>query len=323
MAKVHQLSTNVEGPMKNPASGGIQKTDVLGQAPFFQQFRLLTLRAGRNALRHRLMVRGRIAQAIVMSVLCGVIFLQVTQDQRGIQDRQGCLFFISTNGMMGAAMGVLSIFAAEKAVFLREYANGMYGLPAYFFSRTFVEIPFKIILPIVSACIMYWMVGFQPVFQKFVILICSVILIENAGGALGIMVASFFEDIAVALTVLPVFLMPLMIFSGLIINTDSIPIFLDWVKYLSPMKYAFVILSKTEFTGLDLYCTPQQLVYLPGVPDPQCPITNGEQVIKNLGFEDQGSVAFNLWMLVVLYSGLMILAFLALWRQLKKKSNFK
>jgi hypothetical protein len=35
-------------------------------------------------------------------------------------------------------------------------------------------------------------------------------------------------------------------------NTDSIPVYLDWIKYLSPMKYAFEAYCLNEFTGLQL-----------------------------------------------------------------------
>lgn len=41
---------------------------------------------------------------------------------------------------MGSAMNVLSIFATEKPVFMREYRLGYYSLPAYYFSKTLVEV---------------------------------------------------------------------------------------------------------------------------------------------------------------------------------------
>lgn len=43
-------------------------------------------------------------------------------------------------------------------MFTREYRAGLYGLPAYFISRNVVELPFRLLLPVLSACIIYWMV---------------------------------------------------------------------------------------------------------------------------------------------------------------------
>lgn len=43
--------------------------------------------------------------------------LQVDDDLRGVQDRQGSLFFLVVQGMFGSVMTVLTVFGAEKAVF--------------------------------------------------------------------------------------------------------------------------------------------------------------------------------------------------------------
>jgi len=260
---------------------------------------------------------------LFLSVLIGLIFLQIPSDQRGVQDREGSLFFISVNGIMLSTMGVLNIFAAEKAVFIREYGSGLYGLPAYFLSRTFVELPFKIIFPIISGSIIYWTIGYQNVASKFLIMLTIMVLLENTGTALGVFVASFFSDIAPALAVVPMLLMPLMIFSGFFVNTATSPIWLRWIKYISPMKYSFVALIKNEFTGLHLHCTPdqQQNATSSGNSIPYCPITSGEQVISLLGFDQEQSIGLNLLILLCMYVGLLFCGYLALWSQVLRRQK--
>ena len=54
-----------------------------------------------------------------------------------------------------------TVFGAEKVVFQREYGSRMYGLFSYFSSRWLVELPSHVILPIVSCCMVYWMIGYQ------------------------------------------------------------------------------------------------------------------------------------------------------------------
>jgi len=307
--------------VKLPTQGGVKTSDVLERAPFQTQFYLLSQRAFKNAWRNKLMVKRRFFQTIFLGVLMGLIFLQLVDDQRGIQDREGSLFFIAVNGMMTSTMGVLSIFAAEKAVFIREYESGLYRLPAYFLSRTVVELPFKIVFPIIGGSLLYWIIGYQDVAVKFLTMILIMLILENCGTALGIFVASFFEDIAIALAIVPMLLMPLMVFSGFIVNSSTSPAFLQWLKYISPMKYAFVALTKNEFTGLDLHCTSSQystvIIGNPPVTKMVCPIQTGEQVISLLGFDDQGSIAINIVILAAMYFILLILAYGALWRQLR------
>jgi len=296
---------------KTTVQGGVRTSDVLENATFWTQFTLLSDRAFKNAWRNKLMLKGRFMQTVILALIFGAIFSAVPDDQRGVQDRTGALFMIAVNGVMGSTMGVVSIFAVEKLVFLREFQSGMYRLPAYFLSRTIVELPFKIIFPIIGSNIFYWLVGLQRNGGNFLIYVITLILIENVGTGLGVFMASFFNDIGVALTVLPLFLMPLMIFSGFFVNEGTVVQALSWIKWISPMKYGFVALVLNEFTGLELHCLPNQLNN--GV----CPITNGEQEIHLLGFESEGSIVFNILILLLMWFVLMSLAYLALWRQLK------
>jgi len=284
----------------------------LERASFETQFYLLSHRAFLNAWRNKLMIKGRFAQTLFLSVLIGLIYLQVQNNQQGIQNREGSLFICAVSGVWTSTMGVLSIFAAEKTVFIREFETGLYRLPAYYLSRTVVELPFKFFFPIIGGTIMYWLIGFQDVASKYVILILTMIILENCGTALGIFVASFFAEIAVALAVVPMLLMPIMMFSGFFVNAHTSPAFLAWIEYLSPMKYSFVSLIKNEFTGLNIAC--------PGPVNgtlSHCPYQNGEQVITILGFDDEGTIAVNLIVLTAMYVILIILGYVALWRQLR------
>jgi len=308
--------TKVTDVLKTPVQGGFKLSDVLERASFRTQFDLLSQRAFRNAWRNKLMLKGRFAQTIFLSVLIGLIYLQLGADQQGIQNREGSLFFVAVNGVMTSTMGVLSIFAAEKTVFIREFESGLYRLPAYFLSRTFVEFPFKVFFPVIGGTILYWVIGYQAVASKYLIMVFTMVILENCGTALGIFVASFFAEIAVALAVVPMCLMPLMIFSGFFVNSTTSPAFLQWIKYISPMKYAFVALIKNEFTGLEIHC-PHPANGTASSSQPLCPYQHGEQVISVLGFDDQGTIAVNLIVLACMYFILLLLAYGALWRQLR------
>jgi ABC-type multidrug transport system ATPase subunit len=96
-------------------------------AGFTTQFAVLMQRAWKNALRNPLLVKAKIGQAMFMAVLLGLIYQgdAMKTHQAGIQNRTGVLFFMSINQVMSAAIGILSIFFAEKLVFMRENASGM------------------------------------------------------------------------------------------------------------------------------------------------------------------------------------------------------
>lgn len=285
-------------------STGISADAIQHKAPFLVQFVLLGQRAFKNAWRNPLIAKGKLAQTIFLSLVVGLIYLQVGSDLRGVQDRQGSLFFLVVQGLFGSVMGTLTVFGAEKAVFEREYSSRLYGLPAYFVSRWAVELPNQVAFPVLSAVIVYWMIGYQNTAEKFGWFALIQVLMDNCGAALGVFVSCLFNDISVALAVMPMFLLPLLIFSGFFVNSSTIPPYFNWIQYISPMHYGFVALAKNEFEGLEVHCTPDQ----------DCaPGFDGYKVITNMGFDDKGSIAQNAGILFALVPSLLMLAYLALW----------
>jgi len=144
----------------------------------------------------------------------------------------------------------------------------------------------------------------------------TILLAENAGHGMGLFIACFFDDIAVAVTLIPLFIMPLMIFSGYFVNSKTAPVWLSWITYISPNNYAFTAVVLNEYSGLKLHCTSDQLSLQNGTY--VCPVTNGEQVIQTLDMQDQ-TIASNISCLFAFAVGFLILAYFALMRQLRKR----
>lgn len=188
------------------------------------------------------------------------------------------------------------IFYQERLVFEREYGSGMYSLPAYFASKTLVEVPFMIILPLLMTLFTYFAIGLQTAADKFFICALGVILNAIFGGALGLFSSCTFRDIHIAHVFVPMILLPLMIFSGLFVNLGQVQPWIRWIQWISPMKYGYVALVKNELTGLEIG----------GVP--------GEQYYTQLGLDNQGSIAVNLIACLGFCVLLWLAAYMGLWR---------
>lgn len=312
------LEKEIEAVGKEAVKDRQGNMDYLAKSTKFKsdlatQFAYLFGRAWRNAMRNKFIVKVRFAQSLFIALLIGLIYLnQPSKDLNSqIQNYAGAIFFACTNMVMGSSIGVLSIFAAEKAVFAREHANGYYGLSAYFFSKIIVELPFQIIFPIIQAAIMYWMVGFngQP-WYAFIVFAFTLVLLTLCGNAMGIFFASVFSDLTVALAVTPMVILPLMIFGGLFVNNGSIPPYFDWIKWISPIKYGFEALIKNQFA---------QWEYV--MPGPGGRKTTGAAIITQLGLDDGLSIEICLLILFCLFVGLLTLAFYALRRSVKVKAH--
>jgi hypothetical protein len=128
-------------------------------ATFWTQFACLCGRALNDVFRNPYKLRARIGQVLFVSIFAGLVYLQVGLGQSSIQNRSGVLFFLCAGGVMNSAMGTVAIFAGEKEVFVREFGARMYSLSSFFFSKLAMELPLRIIFPILSAAIVYWMVS--------------------------------------------------------------------------------------------------------------------------------------------------------------------
>jgi hypothetical protein len=134
----------------------------------------------------------------------------------------------------------------------------------------------------------------------------TLVLLDIVGTALGMCFATIFPSLPVALAASPMIMLPLMLFSGFFLNSNSIPPYFDWLSYLSPIKWAFMILARNEFTGLKFECSDPR----------QCIFRTGEAVIEQLNFKqtlEEGEA-----ILVGLAVGLFIIAYIALYGTAKR-----
>jgi len=281
-------------------------------ASLWTQFQYLCRRARNDVLRNPFKLRARIGQVLFIGLFISLVYLQVGLGQSSIQNRSGVLFFLCGGGTMNAAMGTVAIFASEKSVFTREYGARMYSLPAFFFSKLGMELPLRIIFPIVQASFMYFAVGLSKTAGQFWTTAGTMILLDFCGTSIGLLLATIAPTLQVALAMSPMILLPLMLFSGFFLNSNSIPPYFNWISYISPIKYAFIALAKNEYTGLVFTCDDT-------APEGQCqPYANGEQVLQNLNFDEQPSIAECEGILIAIGCGCLLLAYLALWRSARK-----
>lgn len=302
----------VDTLVSKPTPGGVDKSQAIAaKATFGMQFNVLAKRAFKNMFRNSLMLQARLVQVVVMSLIFGLTYLGVDDDQSGIQDRQGLLFINLLFSCMSCTLGILPVFTVEKAVFIREYAAGMYSLPAYFLSRTAVEIPFRTILPTIGVAIWYNMAGLDSSAENIIIAMIIFIQIELIATAVGVWISAMSPNIGVGISMIPSIILPWMIFSGFFINLDSIPVFLTPVPWISPVKYAFVAIMKNEMEGLELHCSESEyLITADG--SKFCPTTAGDDIIDSLQFDGQGSIFFNMCFLFGGWFVYLTLGYLAL-----------
>ncbi len=291
----------------NPIMVGVLNSVLRRMAPFSVQFRFLLVRAFKSLIRNHMLIATRLFQAIFLGLIIGLTYLDTNQYsvRVQIQDKSGALFFIATNTFFAAATQVLGIFSEEKQVFYREFNGGYYCLSAYYISKTLVEIPGQIIGPFVLVLIAYYMIGLNPPFSDCLLIATLAAASSLCGNMYGVVVASFIDDLTICLTVTPLIVLPLILVSGIFVA--ELPVFLNWIKYISPIYYAFSGFLRTEFTR----------------PFPNCDDTvercDGGYVYEVLNYTATFPAGVDLAFLAAIYAILWVVGFLALYYGARRK----
>lgn len=94
---------------------------------------------------------------------------------------------------------------------------------------------------------------------KILIFTVVVILATQAAISLAFMVSAFSSSSTMAMTIFPAALLPMTVLSGFFVNSESIPVYLQWLANLSFVKYAYSAVAINEFDNLTFTCTPEEL----------------------------------------------------------------
>jgi len=220
------------------------------------EIRMLFKRELTNLKRDTAAVGARFGLTIFLSILIGVIFLDVGKTDsavgQNIQSHFGALVMVLMMGMFGTAQPALLSFPEERPVFLREYSTNHYSVLSYFMSRLTMEATITFVQVLVQITISYFMIGFQANFGVL-LLICYALAMSST--ALAVMLGCSVEDPKLAQEMLPLLFVPQMLFAGFFVTPSLIPVWLRWAQYLCSLTYAVRLALIAEFNqdcGSDL-----------------------------------------------------------------------
>jgi ATP-binding cassette subfamily G (WHITE) protein 2 len=217
------------------------------------QYKFLFKRHLKNVFRDKRIIRLKIGQSFGLGLLIGLTFFNIPGSDKDNQkqDRVGGLFISSFSQVLLPMIGTLSIFSSETPVVIREISSGYYTAFGYYFSKIAFEIPFQIFATFIACTIIYFLSNYQCTFMKFLKFLGTIELGALCGLSLGLTIATIAKNIAIALQFAPFLVITMIIYSGLLINVDSIPVYFTWLQYVFPVRYMYQEVIKNEFYGLN------------------------------------------------------------------------
>ncbi|KAK9727972.1 FAD-dependent urate hydroxylase [Basidiobolus ranarum] len=222
------------------------------RSSWYTQYRILSDRTFKNLYRNPYLMLTHYVISVFLAVLCGLLFYQVTNDIAGFQNRMGVFFFVCALFGFGCLTS-LQVFASERVLFVRERANGYYSPITYFASKVMFDIvPLRVIPPILLGVIIYNMGGLAPGFEHFRRFLVGLVLFNLTAASISLFLGIVFPEISVANLLSSLMMLFSMLFGGLLLNKDSIPPYLRWLKDLSFFNYALEAMLVNEMKYLQL-----------------------------------------------------------------------
>lgn len=245
------------------------------QKSFGTQFTQLVRRELRAVFRDRTTLGVRFCLSVMLAFLFGLVFRGVgqtivedrrqppsrfdllwsglTEDEvRALRKQKlewhfNALVQVALVAMFSACQPTILAFPLERAVFLREYGSGAYGILPYYASKVAVELPMVFVQSLLTLSLCYFLMELNG---NFVHLLLTMVLLSvcsvSVALAIGCMVRAPRETGAVG----PLVFVPQMLFSGVFIPVRHIPASLRWMQYFCFLQYALKILGAVEFADV-------------------------------------------------------------------------
>jgi hypothetical protein len=155
--------------------------------------------------------------------------------------------------------------------------------------------------PLIFGTVVYWMVGLRDSFEAYFTFCVILVLVANASVSLGYALSAIFRNTTAAIAAGSVLLMPMALFSGLLLDVENVAPFLWPFSWFSIIKYAYHAIIINEYAGQRIYCGTELT----------CVFRTGDSVVEYVGAKSS-DLSTDIGLLFVFMLVFRIIAYVAL-----------
>ncbi|KAL8858115.1 MAG: hypothetical protein Q9178_005292 [Gyalolechia marmorata] len=183
----------------------------------------------------------RFAMYIGLAIMMGTVWLRLPETQSSIGPFTNAIFF-SSAFLSFMAVAYVPAFLEDRATFVKERANGLYGATAFMISNFLIGVPYLFLISLIFSIIAYWLSNFRPSASAFFTWVMWLFLDLLAGESLVVLISSLFPNFVIALA-LTAFANGLwMSVGGFLVSPEVLNVFwryvFHYIDYVSQGHYA-------------------------------------------------------------------------------------
>lgn len=229
----------------------------------------------------------RFAMYMGLAIMMGTVWLRLPIIQSSIQPFINALFF---GGAFISFMAVAYVpsFLEDRATFVKERANGLYGATAFLVSNSLIGIPYLFLIALMFSIPSYFLINFRSDASAFWTYVLWLFLDLLAAESLVVLISSLFPNFVIALA-LTAFANGLwMSVGGFLVSPEVLNVFWRYVfHYIDYQAYVFRAMMANEFGNRVYSCDKQCHCMYDGPLAAQCKI-DGRSVLHEYGYRENG-----------------------------------
>lgn len=153
------------------------------------------------------------------------------------------------------AVAYVPAFLEDRATFIKERANGLYGPFTFLLSNFLTGLPFLFIISLLFSAVAYWLMNMNPTGPAFMTWILWLFLDLLAAESLVVLLASLFPNFVVALALIAFANGLWMSVGGFLVAMPVLNVFWKYVfHYIDYQAYVFQGMMVNEFGQRDYAC---------------------------------------------------------------------
>uniref|UniRef100_A0A8D0DZB5 ATP-binding cassette sub-family G member 8 n=1 Tax=Salvator merianae TaxID=96440 RepID=A0A8D0DZB5_SALMN len=228
---------------------------------WLQQFTVLLSRQVSNDFRNlsALLIYG--FEALLMSLLIGVLYYGHGKIQLSIQDVAGLLFMVGALVPYIVVLETVTKCYSEKAVLYQDFEDGLYSVSPYFLAKVLGEFPEQCFIVIVYGIPIYWLANLSPEVEHFFLMLLLLMMTTYCARIMAFWVSALLPTFQISAFFGNILYTVFFLSGGFIISLENLWIVPSWLSQVSFVRWSFEGLMKIEFTRRTFPMTSGNITY--------------------------------------------------------------